>query len=115
MTTILNTQSLQTICKGLATSNLTASDDCFIEGRLLEWVERQADLLDEMGDAPSWDESPLMPWAPMEDFDPEQLWGAIDDHGSFACRVFTMALERLESKLLEQGVDLKGLRLAELI
>lgn len=36
-----------------------------------------------------------------------------DDHALFAERVLTQALEKVEARLAEQGVDLKGLRLVD--
>lgn len=114
MTTSNNTQNLKTICDGLAICSLTAGDEC-IDGKLLNWIENQAALLDKLGEATNWGETSLMPWAPLQGFEPGELWHSADDHAYFAHNVLKKALERLEQRLAGEGVDLKGLRLAELI
>lgn len=94
---------------GLAISNLTEGGEP-ITCNPLDWTLRQAEVLD---DVESWDDTPVIPWHPVENFTPSELLDSADDHAMFAERVLTQALEKVEAKLIEQGVDLKGLRLVD--
>lgn len=102
--------NLNKILIGLAISNLTEGGE-LISGNPLDWCLRQAEVLN---DVESWDDTHVIPWHPVENFEPGELYDSADDHTLFAERVLTLALERVETKLAEQGVDLKGLRLKDL-
>lgn len=101
--------NLKQILIGLAISNLTGSDEP-ISGSPLNWTLAQAEVLD---DVESWEDTPVAPWHPVENFTPSELFDSADDHALFAERILTQALEKVEAKLIEQGVDLKGLRLVD--
>lgn len=101
--------NLKQILIGLAISNLTEGGES-ISGNPLDWTLQQAEVLD---DVESWDDAPVAPWHPVENFTPSELFDSADDHALFAERVITQALEKVEAKLIEQGIDLKGLRLVD--
>jgi hypothetical protein len=101
--------NLKQILTGLAVCNLTDGGEP-IPCSPLDWVLLQAEVLD---DVESWDDTQAIPWHPVENFTPSELFDSADDHALFAERVLTQALEKIEAKLAEQGVDLKGLRLVD--
>lgn len=54
-------------------------------------------------------------WHPFSHFEPLHLWEAVDELSECIHSQMTAALERLQSDLVAQGIDLKNLQLAELI
>lgn len=101
--------NLRQILTGLAISNLTSGGEP-ITCNPLDWILLQAEVLN---DVESWDDAPVAPWYPVENFTLSELLDSADDHALFAERVLTQALDKVEAKLIEQGVDLKGLRLVD--